>query len=496
MEATRLRSNQDSVDRFRQPRIEIARIDVGGCLYDFQLTCEKVEVPDSPSLSYWNMDGSALREAQGGANGKAVVEFWWACQFEGGRSPDKHDLIHYLLARAHLRFAKGNSTHDIYRGTHLGRFANREYSLDPDESRRLRAELEKRGVGFMQGELEQLFLGHERQVDALERPTGRGLPDEAEMPAYDKAISRWVDAGFKQVWVNGRAGIEQWLGALQVKLRRYQQRGEGKQKQGTGGRVRRFINAFQYECLHRFHACVANAWVGIFPWLRAHQGLDTRSERFMALMHTVHTPTETEAQLGRRRGVLFGYSLALHPAGRWMLGRPEYLAAIDRWISRPDLEEICQGNTAWEYPEYRNALHAILCAAAEYDACRRQDESSGRPQRKLSAEARQRGNGNKHSKNRMQQKNVEPVVATTPWDDHEIERNMRTLFDALARSQQVACPRCTGVPRFQKQGTVCKTRVQVIYFCDPCEQTIDRSFAARVVRDAVVQSPPTQADRD
>lgn len=370
------------------------RLDVGGRSYPFNLIRERLDVPGRGALDYVHMDGRGLREHGGGADGLNIVEAWWALlnthsppvkvSQSGSRpytSAADLDLIHYLLARAHLPWAHGFAPHRVFRWQHLAPGAKRDYSVVPAEASRLKKGLAAGGPAFVQSELHRLFL------DPGQLPLGR------DAGAYEEALGRWVWAGVRRYHHDAEQGIATWLDDLKKQIRSYQQRGGAKRLKSTHDRIPRFLGAFASECLARFNVCYHDVWGMLLPQVRK-LGLDPASERLVVLMHSVDPPCPpaSHAAVGAgpapRFGLLGGHPLALHPVGKWLLRRPEYLQAIYRWVSHPDHDYLCLTGTAWQEQAYRDTLLALLYAASEYHACREQDENTGRFERMARAEQR------------------------------------------------------------------------------------------------------------
>jgi hypothetical protein len=503
-------------DGQRERGTRTARVYFNGIAYDFQLTREIIDLPDGRRIDYWSLSGAGLRERGGGRNGLAVVESWWAAMYAASAAgPDELDLEHYLLARAHLALAHGHASLRVYDVPHLGPRTCREYSVDVDEIAELRAGMvetvgsggggggggEDDGHTFVQRELERLFLRREgRQDGGTQRdellphdPFG-GLPVRGEAGVYHKALALWLHYGKELAYRYGRIGVERWLDVVTAELRKYQGRSAAKLKRGTGGRVRRFASMFALECASRFHVCLANAWVELIPWLRAHEGLDPLSERFMWQMHAVTVGVGG----GGDRGPLCGYPLALHPAGRFLLGRPEYLEKVVRWLEDPAFEAACEGGAAAASPTYQECCTAFLCAAREYDRCRRYDEGEGRPQRNERAVAAGRrepglapdGQGRGAGAGRDRHEAADEVL------DRDTHERVREIFDELAGEADVRCQGgCGRRPVFDRLARASATEAEATFSCGPCGRSTVARFAKSVVA-AVMSDPQRQLHRD
>jgi len=427
-------------------------------------------VPARPPVAFPVVWIVRLLVEQYDPNGPIVATVWYKKARDVLDARGGH--VRYLLARAHLRFAHAHSAHHVHAAVHLGRCADREYALPADESARLRAGLDRAGPAFVAAELERLFLRREGTVDeAMGLPDAGGLPDARELAAYDAAYLMWRAPGLAALRRGDDGAVEDWLDRLAALARAYQRRSGEKQVQDTSGRVRRFVHAFRYECLARFHGCLADLWTVLIPRLERFCDLDRRGARFLSAMHQVHRPDDGGRARGGGRGALCGYPLALHPVGRWVLGQPRHLAALAAWVDDPAHDAHVAAGTAWACPAYRRWLHAILCAATEYAAARRHDDATARPVRVAArAAARQASLAT-----RPVGQDVSRLLPASSGLDGGDREALAAAFGRVAEAKDLACGECPDRPRLPYHAVTVPSHrrrpassVRVTYACPQC----------------------------
>jgi hypothetical protein len=210
-------------------------------------------------------------------------------------------------------------------------------------------------------------------------------------------------------------------------------------------------------------------------------GLSPMSVRFMWLMHRLDRADEDNAvATGGHRGMFCGQVLSLHPVGRWLLYRPEYLEPIGRWLAHPDHERLCLNGAALDCAEYQSAVTAILCAAHEYRMAHDAYESARNAGRGAGGSPRAAARGSDADAASSASSSAPPPIPATLEPD---------LLDALTAVLRVTCPTCRGPAR----ATDCQRdaaddgRAVVTCACDACRATWKCSLVEAEIRTALLR---------
>jgi hypothetical protein len=431
-----------------------AAVGYGGGTFTFRLLRETLEVAEGREVDYFSMHGGRLRARGGGVNFIPVMDFWWATRREAsGSDDDPADLFTGVMAETYRLFTTSRALQDVYADAYGSKLIDREFSLPEYESVRLKKLGHEAGAGAVRRELEHLFLGK--------------LPEPVVLGRCAEAAHRWVVNGAAALRAGGVAGLRRWVdGELAPWVRRFRKRGGN--GGGGGAAARTFLNLFSHEAKAQFHRCVANAWVGIVPWLREHAELDLAGERLICFMNALNRPGLDEdgdgdgngngngngdgdrevvaacADAGVRRGTLCGELLSLHPVSRYVLAQDGLRQVLGKWLLHPDYESLTAAGPAavGACPEYRNAVTAILIAAHEYD--RNQDDYEKRRGKRTVS-----GDGNINCGPNGGD-NRDSLLANTARDD--ASATSASLFGDFAAGNGIRCPECGGAALFLEHG--------------------------------------------
>lgn len=329
---------------------------LGGETFEFHLSRKRICLGIQSEVDFFSLDGSDLRRgtgsrAWGGRNGAAVLGCWWTSILASGREPSLDDRRHLLLAAAHCQLGSRRNIQSVYRCSYLPRGADRETELSPQDRARLHSLASAGDARVVTLELERLFLS--------------GLPAGDDLRLCSRGCELWLSWGIEAWKAQADNGLQAWLQRIDRSVRRLQKRGTEKYSvDGSDALAVRFTKMFTYECFIRFQCCCADLWaMALLPELRKRFNLGHAAARFMNLMHGVHLPAYT---LSEDRGLLCGQALSLHPIGRWILGRPEYLAAFGAWVSHPQFDLLDGSPRMLSCAEYQKMIMVLLCASHEY----------------------------------------------------------------------------------------------------------------------------------
>ena len=415
-----------------------AAVNYRGRTFQFRLLRETLGVGDGTEVAYFSLHGGQFRQRNGGVNFVPVMDFWWATRREAsGRDDDPFDPYTGVMAETYRLFTTSRALQDIYFDAYGSKTIDRTFSLPEEESVRLKGLADAAAAEAVREELESLFLGE--------------LPDRAAMRRCEEAARRWVVNGAAALKRGGVPALRRWVdGELAPWVARYRKRGGDKF-------TRAFLNLFAHEAKAQFHRCVANAWVGIVPWLREHAGLDELGERLISFMNALNRPALDEqcggadrsgidgtgADAGAHRGTLCGQLLSLHPVSRYVIAQPGLFQVLSKWLAHPAYESItASGPSAIAAcPEYRSAVAAILIAAHEYK--RNQDEyENRRGKRTVSGDAGAGPGGEQRG----------GPLDNVARDD--AAPDAAVLFGNYAADNEITCPACGGAAVFVTHGEV------------------------------------------
>jgi hypothetical protein len=417
-----------------------ATIQLSGQTFSFHLLARSLQLGPGTRVRYFWMDTSAFRIARtrrwrDPANFGNCVGHWWAAM----RSMDCHwevdQIRHLLLAASYALLSRSNALQSIYRDAYLAPDATvpEELSL-PDQMReRIKSVVRSRDREQVRAEFDDLLGGPGLGANASEvmRQTFSGI------------LAHGVDL----VRERGEDGLEEFVQKLDGWATK-------NRKKGNRHWQRSFLNRFAYECKWAFYTCFANVWIDLIPWLRAYQGLDAVSERFLRFWHMQNQPIEDRG--GRLMPDVFcGQVLSLHPLSGFFMQDPALRAVAGRFFASDRYAEILANGL----PEYWDVVGAILTAVHLY--------RRGADEQAQARGVRSRGGDV-----------VDTIAAANGNNSHA------QLLEDFAVDQKVSCPnpechRPLHFVRAYPAGDNAEVRVD--YACPDCNQAIKAIFPSKAL---------------
>jgi hypothetical protein len=378
------------------PQSFTATLTLNGRDFPFRLWHRPLPLGDAGVVEYYWLDLSALRHVRFNhwkGNARTCVHYWWEAMRSIGNADDFTHQLHLVAALCYPIVSGMKAAQRVVRDASLrpGRAAEADQAaLDDDTLDRIRRVVELRDTEALRAE--------------LDRALGRTHPPAHRVAAVQTAAVEWIGRGVMAWRQHGTDGLCRFLDETRDLFRKYRRKGfdpnDRGRRNGDVERMRELLDYLGFEIKTRFYTCVANAWVGLIPWLTEHRGLDTHSERFLRFWHYQDQPADlppgrtagglylpTHAALtvvgaasggptrlvvptacappARRRGAPHGLPLGLHPVSGFVMKDPVLCAVAGRYVASGESDLVAAGR-AELCPRYWDLMGALLTAAYQY----------------------------------------------------------------------------------------------------------------------------------